>query len=100
MTSTKHETRNKKVSDFGFGATLPRSEWLSGNAQRRSGLVDAKTAQTFPRSDEYKEDLSSAAKRTGEYGERETEESDEVIAESGDGATGLAGWQVDVAREV
>jgi hypothetical protein len=53
-----------------------------------------------PRSCEYKEDLSSAAKRTGEYGERATEESDAVIAESSDGATGFAGWQVDTAREV
>lgn len=57
------------------------------------------TAQALTRSDEYKEALKRAAKRTLKYAARALEATDAVIAENIYSATGFAGWQVNAARE-
>ncbi len=84
-----------------FKIVCPDTFRLDAEAQPLSGpTTGINVDQDLPCLDEYKEDQSSAASRTYKYGERATEESDAVIAKSGDSAVGYAGWQVDVPREV
>jgi hypothetical protein len=56
--------------------------------------------QTLPRSDEYKEEMRSAVKRTQSYAARAPQASDAVITENICSAASSAGWQVNVAGSV
>lgn len=62
-------------------------------------LAAVQPAQASPRSDEYKEVLKRAVKRTLKYAARALEATDAAITESIYSATSFAGWQVNAARE-
>lgn len=55
-------------------------------------------AQALPRSNEHKEELKRAVKRTKWYAARALEASDTVIIESIQGAASFAGRQLNAAR--